>query len=312
LKQKIPLNKISEISGVSVAELFDMIKRNYKLVLKEPEKIYKLKKSSIVYTSYSFKTMGFPAEDITGDFRSLMTKSHWYSRQKIFLDNLQDFDFRKKNKVFKLFDLKKPIIISYVIPNNKKIPKDFSKRFKIIDLTVKSEDIKDWLDKNYPDFKGNIDKIYKKCNKDINLTLNNILNSELSDDIITREFTINNLATAILNSEDRNFVYTMMHYLDMPYFFVISWIRQMAPIAYKENLMDVLRTLEFVDLNKFKLDREFIMSILAYRIPKADRVIMPHFPRLTPKIKKKEKKEEKIKVKKGKIKKKIKQKGFEF
>lgn len=311
LKQKIPLSKISEMLGVPLSDIFDTIRHKYKIILTNPEKLHNLKDPSIVKTSYSFKTMGFPAVDINDDIRGLLTKSHLYNRKNIYLDNLQEFDFRKKNKILRLLSLKKPVIISYVVPSNKKIPKSFSKHFKMVDHRVKPQHLNKWVKENCPEFDGNAFEIYKKCNFNISLTLNNIVNSELSDKVITKNYTIKQAATAIINSEDRHRVYTMMHYLDMPYFFVIAWIRQIAPQAYPKRIIEVLRTLEFVDLNKFKLNRDYIISILAYKIPRSNRTIMPHFPRLSPKRRKKKEKKEKVKITRGTIKK-TKLKGFEF
>lgn len=302
LKAKIPLEKISEMVDTPISDIFEEIKKSHQIVLKDTSKILKIKKHTIVKTSYSFKTLGFPSMDLSEDFTKLLTRSQFYTRDRIYLDGLENFDFRKQNDILKILNFGKTVILSYRVPSDKKIPKKFSKNFDTIDIRVDTKDIKEYLKENYPNYRGNIDKVYRKCDGDINLILNNIMNSELSDIIINKTYSIKEVAVLILNSSDREKVFKSLHFTDQPWWFVITWLRQAVPYAYPKKAMSVYSVLEFVDKNKFNLNSDYLMSALAYGIEPAMSLFIPHFPRLYKK-KKIEKQQEKIKVVRGKIKK---------
>jgi hypothetical protein len=310
LKAKIPLKKISELLNIPISDIFEEIKKSHRIVLKNTDVLININKHTIVKTSYSFKSLGFPSMDLTEDFTKLLTRSQFYKRDKLYLDGLEDFDFRRKNDIVKILDFGKPIIISYKVPSDKKIPKAFSKLFDSLDISVQPKDIREYLKEIYPEYKGNVDKIYRKCGGDVDLVLNNIMNSELSDVIINKTYTTKEIATLILNSEDREKVFKSLHFTDQPWWFVITWLRQATPYAYPKRAMSVYSVLEFVDEHKFNLSSDYLMSALAYGIKPSKTLFIPHFPRLYKKKKIEVKEDKKVKVVRGKIKKKKKIRGL--
>jgi len=142
------------------------------------------------------------------------------------------------------------------------------------------EDVKQFVNIKFPDFKGNIEEIWNLSNNNMNVFINNIMYNNISNIVVEKEYTLKELTTLILSEPNRRFVFKALHSCDKPWWWIIGWLRENIPLFYsKEDVIYYFDLLAWIDKNKFKTARmaEYIFSILAFGID-------PVHPRLRKKL----------------------------
>ncbi|MHC1591753.1 MAG: hypothetical protein ACXQS8_06690 [Candidatus Helarchaeales archaeon] len=117
---------------------------------------------------------------------------------------------------------------------------------------------------------------------------------------------VKSFVEALFNEEDRNLVLQKAFNLKQPWIWSIGWIREIilkiSNPYVKEHLLEVI---EFIDENKFKVSKDYLLSYLVFATFPLSRKVHPRFPL---QWKKKDEQKKEVEVKKFKVKKTAKKK----
>jgi hypothetical protein len=185
----------------------------------------------------------------------------------ITLDSAEGFNWTHYRYILRLIKGSRvPIIV--VSSSLSAIPASIKKVCMIVKVEPLSlKDIKLLVSVKFPEFTGDIAKIWRLSGKNMNIFINNIIYNHISDTIITETYSLKTITEHILTNPDRDLVFKMLHNTEKRWDFIISWLRENILIhCNKQDTAYYLGKLAWIDANKYRTSNEYIMSIIAYGI----------------------------------------------